>query len=467
MLRDIIRKEIMDNISTMKFVVTFAVVVVLVISGIAIGARDYTEKKADALSQPERSEKTLEGQTNWLAAGYIGIFDAKMPYVLSIFDHGIDNSLGRTSQLSLSLDANPDESRNLLSPILAIFGEVDLTFVVKIILSLFVILLTYDAISGEKERGTLKLTLSNEVSRSTYIIGKIIGGFSVIGISFILPLVLGLAFMMGFYPEVLADFDAEAWMRLAIIVLVYLIYLGLFFAVGLFVSSMCQKSSTSFIVLLMIWVLFVTIVPRVSLTVAEKMKPYQSYATMQTLAGKEVAAEIRKSFDAFKDRQKLMKAIQNKEAGKLFADIFEDVTKRQQAIMAKYDEEFKRQQDSQILLAESLSRSISPTSALTFAVQNLSGTGYNRQKDYIKQLREFQAGYRKMVLQRIANIKDIQEIGNTKNIDVKPQEVTFNYIEEPAANVINRTLWDIAVLVIMTLMFFVASFVLFMRYDVR
>lgn len=467
MLRDIIRKEIMDNISTMKFVVTFAVVVVLVISGIAIGARDYLEKKADSLSQPQRNEKTLEGQTNWFSAGYVGIFDSKTPYVLSIFDHGIDNSLGRTSQISLALDANPDESRNLLSPILAVFGEVDLTFVVKIILSLFVILLTYDAISGEKERGTLKLTLSNEVSRSTYIIGKITGGFSVIAISFLLPLLLGLAFMMGFYPEVISDFNADAWIRLSVIILVYLLYLGLFFAVGLFVSSMCQKSSTSFIILLMIWVLFVTIIPRVSLTVAEKMKPYTSYATMQTMAGKEISADRREAMAAFQDRQKMMDAFQKKELGKYFSSIFEDITQRQQTIMKKYDDQYKRQQDSQISLAENLSRSISPTSALTFAVQNLSGTGYGRQKDYIKQLKEFQAGYRKMVLGRIAAITEPQELGMTTTIDIKPQEVTFNYTEETATTVINRTLWDLGVLVIMTLMFFVASYVLFMRYDVR
>ena len=34
----------------------------------------------------------------------------------------------------------------------------DLGFIIKIILSLFAILFTYDAVCGEKELGTLKLT---------------------------------------------------------------------------------------------------------------------------------------------------------------------------------------------------------------------------------------------------------------------------------------------------------------------
>jgi len=44
MLRDIIRKEIMDNVGTLKFVVTFVVVILLVISGLIIGSKNYTEK---------------------------------------------------------------------------------------------------------------------------------------------------------------------------------------------------------------------------------------------------------------------------------------------------------------------------------------------------------------------------------------------------------------------------------------
>jgi hypothetical protein len=52
----------------------------------------------------------------------------------------------------------------------------DLMFIVKIVLSLFAILFTYDTIVGEKEKGTLKLALSNDVPRDRLILGKAIGG---------------------------------------------------------------------------------------------------------------------------------------------------------------------------------------------------------------------------------------------------------------------------------------------------
>jgi len=238
-------------------VVTFAVIIVLVISGLVLGSKNYLEQRGEINRQRQLNEKMLESQQDWLSAGWTGVIESKKPYVLTTIDNGIDS--------------------------------VDLTFVVKIILSLFVILLTYDAISGEKELGTLKVALANSVPRYKILLGKIIGGFSVIVLAFLLPLLIGLAFMMGFFPQVLGDFTPDTWWRLLIIIAVYLLYLAVFFSVGLFVSAFSQRSSTSFIVLLVVWVLFVTIVPRVSLASAERLRPYESYTTLQTKAFKEIA----------------------------------------------------------------------------------------------------------------------------------------------------------------------------------
>ena len=56
-------------------------------------------------------------------------------------------------------------------------GFLDLEFIVLIVLSLFAILFTYDAISGEKERGTLRLSFAGPVARHTYMTGKLLGSF--------------------------------------------------------------------------------------------------------------------------------------------------------------------------------------------------------------------------------------------------------------------------------------------------
>ncbi len=473
MLRDIVRKEIMDNISTLKFVVTFVVVIVLVFSGLTLGSKNYLEQRGDLVRQLQLNQRMMASQSNWLSAGYIGIFESKRPYVLSAIDNGIDNSLGRQAQVNIDMETRLDESRNLVSPILAVFGDVDLTFVVKIILSLFVILLTYDAISGEKERGTLKLNMANDVPRHRILIGKILGGFISIIIPFLLPLLIGLAFMMTFFPDVLADFNTETWYRLLIIVGVYLLYLAVFFALGLLVSSLCHRSATSFIVLLMIWVLVVTIIPRLSVTAAERLRPYVSYTTLQTQAFREISAQRRELMERFQDPQEWVRAMNEGRLAAYFAEIFSDQASLQQEIMDRYNRQYERQQSAQITLAETLSRSLSPTSAMSFAVQNLAGTGWARQEEYVRQLREFQDEFRDYVLGQVAQteVRDFstfqEDMFLNESLDVSMESINFEFREESLATVLDRSLWDIAVLVLLTIVFFTAAFVAFLRYDVR
>ena len=43
------------------------------------------------------------------------------------------------------------------------------------VLSLIAILFTFDSISGERERGTLRLMLANSIPRHTVLLGKFLG----------------------------------------------------------------------------------------------------------------------------------------------------------------------------------------------------------------------------------------------------------------------------------------------------
>ncbi len=105
---------------------------------------------------------------------------------------GIDEAVGRVASVNIAYDPNLVDSKYESNPVFSVFGALDLTFIVKIVLSLFAILFTYDAIVGEKERGTLKLTLSNRVPRDRLILGKVIGGFVSLLIPLIIPLILSL-----------------------------------------------------------------------------------------------------------------------------------------------------------------------------------------------------------------------------------------------------------------------------------
>ena len=54
-----------------------------------------------------------------------------------------------------------------------------------------------------------------------------------------------------------------------------------------------------------------------------------------------------------------------------------------------------------------------------------------------------------------------------QKLDIDPTKIRFDFVEESLAEVVERSLLDIGVLALMSIIFFAASFVVFLRYDVR
>ena len=146
-------------------------------------------------------------------------------------------------------------------------------FIVKIVLSLFAILFTYDAIVGEKEKGTLKLALSNDVPRDRLILGKAIGGYISLLLPLLIPLLLSLLVLL-IMPDI--SLGGQDWARLLLIFLMFFLYLSVFFSLGLFVSARTSRSSTSFLVLLFVWVIIVMVIPKAAVITAAQVKPIPS-----------------------------------------------------------------------------------------------------------------------------------------------------------------------------------------------
>ena len=157
------------------------------------------------------------------------------------------------------------------------------------------------------------------------------------------------------------------------------------------------------------------------------------------------------------------------EFSELQTEMWEGMSKIQEDVMGKYDLEYERQQNEQIALAESMSRFLSPASSMSFAVENLAGSGWARQYEYVKQMREFRNTFtdyvfdtaRKVEYTGLLNMLDRQKL----NID--PNKIKFEFVEESLDEVVEKSILDIGVLALMSIIFFAASFVVFLRYDVR
>ena len=182
---------------------------------------------------------------------------------LSIFSRGVSYNLGDRVKILFGdipmMSEGKAESRD--NPFLNRFFTFDFISVLIIIISLMSFLFTYDICTWERETGTLKMMISNPVSRASVLSGKMVGTFLTL-----LPMLLfcyGLCILViMFYPDI--HFTSSEWVRIGLIFLLSVVFLVLFMIIGLFVSSRVKHSGTAIVICLVLWVTFLFIVPNLA-----------------------------------------------------------------------------------------------------------------------------------------------------------------------------------------------------------
>jgi len=469
MLRDIIKKEIQDTIMSPKFVFTFLLCTILILLSVYTGVNNYLEERKEYTAAIALNRKNLENQQSYQTLAGLGTKINRKPEVLSTVVNGVQEAVGRVATVNIAYDPSMIDSKYSSNPIFAVFGSLDLTFIVKIVLSLFAILFTYDAIVGEKEKGTLKLSLSNKIPKDRLILGKAIGGFISLLIPLIFPLVIGLLIVL-IYPNI--SLTGEDWSRLALICLMFFLYLSVFFALGLFISTRTQSSSTSFLVLLFIWVTFVTIIPKAAVMTARQINPIPSVHEI-TAQKDAFLQEIQKQ--AIEEQTSYFKEHprpkQPEEIAKWNEDVREWAEELQQSLTGKIDEknaaierDYQVKMREQQNLAVNLSR-ISPASALMFGTMTLARTGIVSHERFLNSVRSYKPIFTKWVNEKMIRTADFDSAQQAKpDLSDMPQH---SYEPEGLSDSFRRTLPDILLMVFLILLFFIGSYVSFLRYDVR
>ena len=158
-------------------------------------------------------------------------------------------------------------------PIAHLLGHLDFLFVVGTVFSLLALLFTFDAVAGEREAGTLRINLANALPRDFFLWSKLIGGYIV----FIVPFLV--AFLFGLLVIVWQGFplgEPEIFPRVLSLLLASLLYVGVFFAIGTVISTYLDNSKTALIIAFTVWVFAVLIVPRVGFVTAKFIVPTQT-----------------------------------------------------------------------------------------------------------------------------------------------------------------------------------------------
>ncbi|MFB0564177.1 MAG: ABC transporter permease subunit [Candidatus Aminicenantaceae bacterium] len=469
MLRDIIVKEIQDTVMSPRFVFTFLLCTILILLSVYTGINNYQAELKEHSAAVALNRKNLESQQSYGALAGLGVKVNRNPQVLSTVVNGVQEAVGRVATVNIAYDPSMEDSKYSSSPIFAVFGALDLSFIVKIVLSLFAILFTYDAIVGEKERGTLKLALSNRVPRDKLILGKAIGGFVSLLIPLVIPLVLALLILM-IYPNI--SFAGDDWLRLGMICIMFLLYLSVFFTLGLFISSRTSRSATSFLLLLFIWVTFVTIIPKAAIMASGQINPIPSVheitaqkdAYLQEIQ-KEAVTEQRKYFkENPRPEKEEERAKWNEEVKKWLEDFQQSLTTKIDEKNAAIEQDYQAKMRGQQRLAVNLSR-ISPASALMFSAMSLSRTGVDEYERFLNSVKTYKPIFTKWINAKMMRSLNLGGGEQPKpELDDMPQH---EFIPEGFSESFNRIIPDLLLMIFLIILFFVGSYVSFIRYDVR
>ncbi len=271
MFKTIFIKEFKAIVTGPKFIFTFLITIVLLMLAIYLGILDYQSALQTFNAGEQLSMEEMNSLSSW---SHFKRTLYRKPDPLKIFTTGITNDIGRYSSIDRTTQIKLEHSTYSDEPIFAVFRHLDFKGFVLIVLSLFAILFSFDAISGEKENGTLRLTFANAVPRKIYIAAK----FSGICSGLLLPVILSILISLLLISAFNIQLNGTRWLLIVIMILSTMIYFIFFISMGLFVSSITQKSSTSFLLLLIIWITLVLIVPGIGVMAAGKIKPVPSVA---------------------------------------------------------------------------------------------------------------------------------------------------------------------------------------------
>lgn len=493
MLGTIIRKELKLYISSPKFVVTFLVCTLLILLSVWVGIKDYQTSVARYEASLQLNEMSLQELT-W---DNLGTRAYRQPDPMQIFVSGVHYDIGRFSNIREGQEIKLRHSMYSDSSIFALFRFVDFAFIVQMVLSLFAILFTYDAINGERESGTLQLTFANPVPRARFILGKLVGSWLGLAIPLLIPILLAILLVM----LMKVPMTPLHWQKLGGLAVVSLLFFTFFIALGLLVSALTRRSATSFLVLLVIWVVLVFIVPRAGVMAAGQLVDVPSVAEIQSRKEGFAREQQRRNTEEMMERSrnfsKKMEGITAAERSEFMKKYLDDLRKegeesrkKMNQEIAEYsrklNEERRNRQARQEKLAFTLSR-FSPASAFSLAAMNLAETDIalksraeDAMDDYRSQVLDLAAekaasGGRGTpeVFRFEAGSGDKKvmfgiSFGGSNSPTLDPAEVpVFSSQPRSISEIASGTLEDVGLMALYSLLAFAGAFVGFLRYDVR
>ena len=403
MLITLIQKEVMHHVLSARFVALLLMCVLLIPLNFHINYRRYLQRQVDYQEAVEKENNKDPAEQPWKQHKTTdpNLEVSKLilkPTPLSVFATGLESAL--PSSLGMTRNGiKRGEAALSTAPIAFLLGHLDFVFVVSTVFSLLALLFTFDAVAGEREAGTLRITLANALPRDIFLWSKLIGGYIVFILPFLISLIIGLLVLVwqGFPLA-----EPDIFPRVLCLIGISLLYIAVFFAMGAVISIYFDSSKTALIVAFTIWVFAVLILPRVGFLAAQIVAPTSTTAESVYREKTSRRAEMRHSLEM--ERGKLMGKMMQESGGlpgekttgfitvdpeyfdkmnEEMAPLEEEARLKYQDLATQLDRRYQQERKHQDTIGINFSR-ITPTASFIFLATDATQTGQMKRDTYFQ-----------------------------------------------------------------------------------
>ena len=474
MIRHIVRKELFENLLSLRFALSLMQIVSLFAASSFVFVGKYRQQSQDYWEKTNKNLADLSrslGRLNDLAFFEQQIF--RKPKLLALCVEGYEKSFPNYVRFDIFTIGLP-EVKAPVNFTLPHFSDVNWVFIISLVLSFVALVLTFDSICGEKEAGTLRMMLANKIPRHEVLLGKYCGAMLTLCIPLLVGLLVSLIIVIT---SNVAGVGRLEWLKIFAVVIVSLLYLSIFVFLGVFVSCRATCSANCMVVLLLMWVSLVVLIPSLGRTASNM---FSETPTRVELSRKlyETERQMWDNSDKF-----------GRNAGNSYADaddprmnlpararLYNALTNAKNGII----EDHHNKMMAQALTGRNFT-CLSPTTVYERASEAVAGVGISRCADFYQQAKRYQMNLREFIRSRDAEDPDSRHLifnednssgaFDWKTISKRPVDFSvvprFDEQDLGLGQSLRLAVWDIGLLVLFNLVFFAAAYVSFLRYDVR
>lgn len=255
---------------------------------------------------------------------HYGHYVFRAPTPLSIIEPGVDTYTGTSIFLEGHRQNSAMFAEQRQASGMTRFSSLTPSFLLQVLVPLFLILIGYASVTREREAGTLNIMITQGINLWHLLMGKY---FALVGsgLLMLLPLIIAAAF---------TAVTGESVLAASSFVLGYFLYILIWAGIVLAVSASSKRNSTSFATLLSLWVVLCILLPRIGSFSAVTITPSQG----KLEADFAVLEELRKLGDGHNAADPAFEQLKKNLLSKYQVDKIEDLPVNFRGAVAQYSE---------------------------------------------------------------------------------------------------------------------------------